>query len=144
MTLMPRGLGHAHLTREEVRDILCEVESSVPHRLLFHLLAHCPDCADRGRELVEALERGDFRLGDSRMVVDTAILERRAARDLERLEAGSGVDEQVEVAYLSENPWGWAVELARAAVRWASRDPERAGAYARLAILATAELGDDG
>jgi tetratricopeptide (TPR) repeat protein len=144
MTLTPPGLEHAHLTREEIRDLLRETESSVHHRLLFHLLAHCRDCAANGRELMEALERGDFRLGDARMVIDTAVLEHRAARDLERLEAGSGVDERVEVAFLSENPWGWAVELAQAGVRWASRDPERAGTYAQLAILATEELREDG
>jgi tetratricopeptide (TPR) repeat protein len=133
------GLAHRHVTYQEIHAFLCEVDEAGHRRLLLHLLATCPVCAGTGREILDAYERKDFGLGDPMMVIDTAVLEHRALLALRRWEADKSSTSSPP-SYLSENPWGWAVQLARASLRLAPEDPAEAMAYAQAALCAAAQI----
>lgn len=127
---------HEHLTREALERLLSVDRLDEANRVLLHLLAVCPECAEAGGMVLTAYEAGAVGVQFSTVEVDLFASRAQAPalwRELERL---SSFEEKLRLLETGKRfaHWGLAELLCAESWKAGAHDAARAVSLAHLAV----------
>jgi tetratricopeptide (TPR) repeat protein len=134
---------HAHLTKDDLEDILNHDRQDAVNRLLFHVLSLCPECNATGGHILAAYEAGAIGFQFSSIDVDL-FWSRAGAPDLFRELEPLHFEDQLALLEREERyvHWGLVELLCEKSREAGLSDPAQAVCLAHLAVEAASRLGE--
>lgn len=127
---------HEHLTRDALERLLSVDRLDEANRVLLHLLAVCPECAEAGGMVLAAYEAGAVGVQFSAVEVDLFISRAQAPALWREIESLSSFEEGLRLLDSQKRfaHWGLAELLCAESWKAGSHDAARAVTLARLAV----------
>lgn len=127
---------HEHLTRDALERLLSVDRLDEANRVLLHLLAVCPECAEAGGMVLAAYEAGAVGVQFSAVEVDLFISRAQAPALWREIESLSSFEEGLRLLDTQKRfaHWGLAELLCAESWKAGAHDAARAVTLARLAV----------